>query len=348
MTDTPESGRRSAPIREADLSGIRTIPVADRPNKVGAEQFASPPPQDPADRTYARFLDSLPRVLQADSFLHVVDAIADAIANRRALVWMLGGHVVKTGIGPLLIDLVNRGAITHIATNGSAVIHDYEMARWGGTSEDVEAGLADGSFGMADETGRDMNAAFGRGMEEGRGMGEALGRDLAERTDLAYPELSILLHAYRTGVGFTVHPALGAEIIHQHPAADGAAIGDTGHRDFRRLAASLVDLDHGGVVVNVGSAVIMPEVFLKALTVARNLNDGKPRAFTACDLDMQRHYRPRMNVVERPTRSGGGRGYQITGPHELLLPMIAWAIAETTSAGVRECGGASSLTRRSD
>ena len=310
---------------EVDLSRVRTIPVASRPNKVQADQFATPPA---GGGSFATFLASLPRVLQAESLLRVVDAIERAVQSERAVLWMLGGHVVKTGIGPLLIDLMERGALTHLASNGSAAVHDYEMARWGGTSEDVEAGLADGSFGMADETGRDMNGAFRRGMEDGIGMGEALGRDLAARTDLAYPELSLLLQTYRRGVSFTIHPAIGAEIIHQHPAADGAAIGDTGHRDFRRLAAALPSLDDGGVVVNVGSAVIMPEVFLKALTVARNVSEGRPRAFTACDLDMQRHYRPRVNVVERPTRSTGGTGFQITGPHELLVPLLAWALAE--------------------
>jgi hypothetical protein len=254
---------------------------------------------------------------------------------------MLGGHVVKTGLAPLFLDLVRRGAATHLASNGSAAIHDYEMARWGGTSEDVEAGLADGTFGMADETGRDMNRAFRAGMEAGWGMGEALARDLDTRGDLAHPELSLLLQAWRLGVPYTIHPALGAEIIHQHPAADGAAIGDTGHRDFRRLAAALPGLDEGGVVVNVGSAVIMPEVFLKALTVARNLGSGRPRNFAACDLDMQRHYRPRVNVVERPTRSGGGRGFQITGHHEILLPLLAWAIAERLDSPAPAESGAS-------
>jgi hypothetical protein len=305
---------------------VRTIPIASRPNKVSADQFASPP--EPGTPSFHDFLGSLPRVLQAETLLRLVDSIVAATEAGRALVWMLGGHVVKTGIAPLLIDLMDRGAITHLAGNGSAAIHDYEMARWGGTSEDVEAGLADGSFGMADETGGDMNRAFRRGMAEGWGMGEVLGRDLEERDDLLYGELSLLLQTRKRGIPFTIHPALGAEIIHQHPAADGAAIGDTGHRDFRRLAGALLALHDGGVVVNVGSAVIMPEVFLKALTVARNLNDGRPGAFTACDLDMQRHYRPRVNVVERPTRSSGGIGLQITGPHELLLPLIAWAVAE--------------------
>jgi hypothetical protein len=327
-----EEGSASAGMPEADLSRVRTIPVASRPNKVQANQFATPPHTFHGGRTFADFLGSLPRVLQAESLLAVVDRITAAVHQGRSVVWMLGGHVVKTGIAPLLIDLMDRGALTALAANGSAAIHDYEMARWGGTSEDVEAGLRDGSFGMADETGRDMNAAFRRGMENGWGMGEALGRDLAQRGELAFPELSLLLQTHRRGVPFTIHPALGAEIIHQHPAADGAAIGDTGHRDFRRLASSLAGLHGGGVVMNVGSAVIMPEVFLKALTVARNLDEGRPRDFTACDLDMLRHYRPRVNVVERPTRSGGGKGYQITGPHELLMPLITWALAERLPA----------------
>lgn len=311
---------------EADLSRVRTVVVAARPNKVRAEHFAAPPPTD--HRSFSRFLDSLPRLLQAESLLALVDAVVEAARARRTILWMLGGHVVKTGLTPLVLDLIRRGAATHLASNGSAAIHDYEMARWGGTSEDVEAGLADGTFGMAEETGRDMNRAFRVGMEKGWGMGEALARDLEARTDLEHPELSLLLQAHRMGVPYTIHPALGAEIIHQHPAADGAAIGDTGHRDFRRLAAGLPGLDEGGVVINVGSAVIMPEVFLKALTVARNIHEGRPGGFTACDLDMQRHYRPRVNVVERPTRSGGGRGIQITGHHEILLPLLAWAIAE--------------------
>lgn len=313
---------------EADLARVRTVPVGGRPNKVLAEQYASPPPADPGARSFGAFLGSLPRILQAESFLQVVEAVVRAVRAERTVLWMLGGHVVKTGLAPVFIDLMRRGAVTHLGSNGSAAVHDYEMARWGGTSEDVEVGLADGTFGMADETGRDMNLAFCRGMEEGWGMGEALARDLDGRGDLAYPELSLLLQSHRLGIPYTIHPALGAEIIHQHPAADGAAIGDTGHRDFRRLAGALPGLDHGGVVLNVGSAVIMPEVFLKALTVARNLNEGRPREFVACDLDMQRHYRPRVNVVERPTRSGGGRGFQITGHHELMVPLLAWAVAE--------------------
>jgi hypothetical protein len=315
-------------IPEADVSQVRTVPIADRANKVLAEHFAAAPPATAGERTFGAFVGSLPHILQAESFLEVVDAVVHAVRERRAVVWMLGGHVVKTGLAPLVIDMVQRGVVTHLASNGSAAVHDYEMARWGGTSEDVEAGLVDGSFGMAEETGRDMNGAFRRGMEAGWGMGEALARDLDARGDLAHAGLSLLLQAHRHGVPYTIHPALGAEIIHQHPAADGAAIGDTGHRDFRRLAAALPALDGGGVVINVGSAVIMPEVFLKALTVARNLHAGRPRGFVTCDLDMQRHYRPRVNVVERPTRTGGGRGYQITGHHEIMVPLLAWAVVE--------------------
>ena len=329
MTDDTNPSR-SAPgsAPEADLSLVRTVPVAGRPNKVLAEQFAAPVPVEPSERTFSAFLASLPHILQAESFLAVADAIADAVRRERAVVWMLGGHVVKTGLAPLLIDLMRRGAVSHLASNGSAGIHDYEMARWGGTSEDVEAGLADGSFGMAEETGRDMNAALTRGMGAGWGMGEALARDLDERNDLAYPELSLLLQSHHLGIPYTLHPALGAEIIHQHPAADGAAIGATGHHDFRRLAGALPRLDDGGVVINVGSAVVMPEVFLKALTVARNLHAGKPGRFTACNLDMQAHYRTRVNVVERPTRHSGGRGFHITGHHEIMVPLLAWAVVE--------------------
>jgi hypothetical protein len=294
---------------------------------VSASEFAHPPG---VDHTFAAFIDSLPDVLVARDFRAVVQAIARAADGNRGVVLMLGGHVVKTGLAPLIIDLMRRRIVTHVAMNGSAAIHDYEIARFGATSEDVAAGLRDGTFGMADETGREMNAAFTAGMMSGQGMGESLGRALDARDDLAHPKLSLLLNALRLGVPTTVHAALGAEIIHQHPAANGAAIGDTSHRDFRRLAAALVDIDDGGVVLNLGSAVIMPEVFLKALTIARNLNAGRPGNFVSVDVDMQRHYRPRMNVVQRPTRDSG-TGYEITGHHEIMLPLLAWAVVDTLS-----------------
>ena len=307
---------------EVDLARVRTIPVAVRPNKVNAGDFAQPPG---ADRSFAAFLRALPDVLVARDFRAVVSAIAAAARRERGVVIMLGGHIVKTGLAPVLIELMRRGIVTHVAMNGSAAIHDYEVARFGATSEDVAAGLKDGTFGMADETGREMNQAFVAGMQAGRGMGEALGVALDEAPTLANPELSLLLAAHRLGIPLSVHAALGAEIIHQHPAANGAAIGDTSHRDFRRLAHSLALLDDGGVVLNLGSAVIMPEVFLKALTIARNVNDGRPQGFTSVDLDMQRHYRPRMNVVQRPTLQSG-KGYEITGHHEIMVPLLVWAV----------------------
>jgi hypothetical protein len=310
-------------VPEADLSTIRTVPVELRPNKVRTEEFAKPPA---GDRSFDAFLSSLPDVLVASDFRAVVAAIVAAARNGRAVVAMLGGHVVKTGVAPLLIDLMERRVITHLAMNGSGAIHDYEIARFGATSEDVSQGLLDGTFGMAEETGRDMNEAFIEGMRNSWGMGEAVARAL-EHLPLAHPEMSLLLAAQRLGIPCTVHAALGAEIIHQHPTADGAAIGETSHRDFRRLAASLPALHEGGVVLNLGSAVIMPEVFLKALTIARNLNAPRPLNFTTCDMDMIRHYRPHVNVVIRPT-SAGGAGYEITGHHEIMVPLLAWAVAE--------------------
>jgi hypothetical protein len=291
---------------------------------VSAADFAHPPRDD---RSFTAFIDSLPDVLVARDFRAVVGAVADAARQRRAVIAMLGGHVIKTGLAPLLIELMERRVITHLAMNGSAAIHDYEVARFGATSEDVAAGLRDGTFGMVEETGSEMNAAFVAGMETQTGMGEALGRALDGRSDLVDAERSLLLRAFQLGVQVTVHAALGAEIIHQHPAANGAAIGDTSHRDFRRLAAALADLDEGGVVLNLGSAVIMPEVFLKALTIARNLNGGRPRNFVTADFDMQRHYRTRMNVVQRPTLDSG-KGYEITGHHEIMVPLLVWAVIE--------------------
>ncbi|OLB52327.1 MAG: hypothetical protein AUI08_00820 [Gemmatimonadetes bacterium 13_2_20CM_2_65_7] len=309
--------------READFSRLKTVPIAKRPNKVDASLLAKPPL--PSDRSFKAFIDALPRVLAAQDLRYVVDQIAAAAERGRGVLAMLGGHVIKVGLGPLLIALMRRRAITIVAMNGSAAIHDFELAAYGGTSEDVAAGLGDGTFGMAEETGREMNAAIARGAKTQRGAGEALAEYLGARKDLPGRDASVLLACAELSIPVTVHAAIGAEIIHQHPSADGAALGATSHRDFKRLAGAVPDLDDGGVVLNVGSAVIMPEVFLKALTVARNLNSGRPKNFTACDCDMQRHYRPRVNVVERPTLAGG-RGIQLTGHHEILFPLLAWAV----------------------
>jgi hypothetical protein len=305
--------------READFSRLKTVPIAQRHNKVEPSLLAHPPGPD---ASFAAFWRSLPDILAARDLRYVAEQMARA-AGRRAVVAMLGGHVIKVGLGPLLVALIERGVITHVAMNGSAAIHDFELAAFGGTSEDVAAGLGDGSFGMAEETGREMNAALNAGAGAQRGAGEALAESLRSRAELPGRSVSLLVACAERGVPVTVHTTVGAEIIHQHPTADGAAIGATSHRDFKRLAASLPDLHDGGVVLNLGSAVVMPEVFLKALTIARNLHQGRPTGFTACDCDMQRHYRPRVNVVERPTL-GGGRGVQLTGHHEILLPLLCW------------------------
>ncbi len=310
--------------READLSRVTTIPVAGRQNKVDRRLLASPPGPD---RSFAAFLASLPDLLASHDLRHIIDAVAGARQERRGVILLLGGHVVKVGLGPLINEWLARGIVTHIALNGAAAIHDFELAAFGGTSEDVEAGLADGSFGMAEETGAEMNAAIIAAARADQGMGEGISQALARRKQLPGAEASILLAAQRHDVPVTVHAAIGAEIIHQHPAADGAAIGATSYRDFRRLAASIPDLHQGGVVLNCGSAVLMPEIFLKALTIARNLDEGRPTHFTAADFDMQRHYRPRLNVVQRPTRAGGS-GFLLTGHHEILIPLLVWGVLE--------------------
>jgi hypothetical protein len=315
--------------READLSRIRTVPFQGRQHKIDPSLMAVPPGDD---RSFHAFLDSLPDLLAARELRGVIAHLAQAARGRKAVVLLLGGHVIKVGLGPLVLRWIERGIVTHVAMNGAAAIHDFEMAAFGGTSEDVEPGLGDGSFGMVEETGREMNAAAAAAAAAGLGYGEGLASALAARPELPGRAVSILLGCHRHGVPVTVHTAIGAEIVHQQPSADGAAIGSTSLRDFRRLAGSLPGLDQGGAVLNWGSAVVMPEVFLKALTVARNLDSGRPTGFLAADFDMIRHYRPRMNVVERPTRDGGV-GVQLTGHHELLLPLLVWGVLDALDRG---------------
>ena len=309
---------------EADLERVRTVPLAARRNKVDPSLLAAPPA---GDSSFEAFLASLPEVLAARDLRAVIAGVARAATQRRGVVLLVGGHVIKVGLGPLIGAWLREGIVTHIALNGAAAIHDFELAAFGGTSEDVESGLTDGTFGMAEETGAEMNAAIARAMAAGHGMGEGLARSLGGRSKLPGGDASILLAALERDVPVTVHAAIGAEIIHQHPSADGAALGETSHRDFRRLAGSLPALDHGGAVLNLGSAVVLPEVFLKALTIARNLHAGAPTHFLAADFDMQRHYRPRLNVVQRPTRAGG-EGYLLTGHHELMVPLLVWGVLE--------------------
>ncbi|HET9065104.1 MAG TPA: hypothetical protein VFN22_04710 [Gemmatimonadales bacterium] len=314
---------------EADLSRVRTVPFAGRNNRVGPAQFATPPGED---RSFATFLDSLPDVLAVSQLRQTMSHLAAAARTRRGVILLLGGHVIKTGLVPLLIDAIRRGLVTHVAMNGAAAIHDFELARFGGTSEDVDAGLADGSFGMVEETGREMNEAIRLGAARGHGLGEALARAVPPPMSAgAAGPASLLAACLAQEIGLSVHPTIGADIIHQHAGFDGAAIGATAARDFRRLAGALPTLHEGGAVLNIGSAVVMPEVFLKALTIARNLDHGVPRDFLAADFDMIRHYRPRLNVVDRPTRAGGV-GFQFTGHHEIMLPLLFWGVVATLDA----------------
>ncbi|HWB85913.1 MAG TPA: hypothetical protein VG675_17350 [Bryobacteraceae bacterium] len=307
-----------------DFTDLKTIGLAERGGKVKTTDFAKPYRKGSG---VAGWLDSLPHLLAADSFRAVVGALAAARERERAIIWGLGGHVIKCGLAPVLIDLMHRGYVTAFALNGAAAIHDFEIALAGHTSEDVEAVLPDGRFGAAEETGREMNRAIAGGAAEGLGMGEALGRWLELSAHPEHAASSLLLQAYRNATPVTVHVAIGTDTPHTHPAADGAAIGSTSHHDFRLLCAYLAHMNEGGVYVNGGSAVVLPEVFLKALSVVRNL--GRPLGgFTTVNLDFLQHYRPRVNVVERPHAQSGGAGYSLTGHHELMIPLLAAALIE--------------------
>lgn len=297
----------------------KTYPIAERLSKIDVTKFAKPP--DGA--TF--FLESLPQVFQAKELLELADRFAGLLSlERKGRLFMLGGHVIKTGLTPLLVWLMDQGLVDFLACNAAVAIHDYELGRFGGTSENVRDGIADGSFGMAEETGFEINEAISKGVDRGWGMGQALGEELIRRTDLASPESSLLLEATKRGIPVTVHPAIGAEIIYQHPSANGAAIGQAGLADFHRLSTALPGMD---TVLNVASAVIMPEVFLKALSLARNLNRGSPSGFLAIDFDERRSYRAWKNVCSRPTSDG----HHITGRIEITFPLFVWAVADALS-----------------
>jgi hypothetical protein len=311
-------------VQPLDFAKLKTVGLKERGGKVKAADFAAP---YQAGSGIAGLLDSMPHILAGDNFRAVVDAIAAARASGRAILWGMGGHVIKCGLAPVLLDLMRRGYATGFALNGSAAIHDFEIALAGHTSEDVEAVLPDGRFGAAEETGREMNLAIAAAARDGIGMGEALGRDLDARGDLVAPNESLLLGAWRNGTPVTVHVAIGTDTPHTHPTADPAAIGTATHHDFRLFSAMVAGLNDGGVYLNVGSAVLLPEVFLKAVSSVRNLE--KPLAgFTTANFDFLQHYRPRVNVVERPHANAGGKGYAITGHHELMIPLLAAALIE--------------------
>ena len=304
---------------EPDFSQIITYPFAQRRNLVRVEDFRRPP-EDPA--ALVPLLASLPDVLGARALLALARAIVGARGNDRGVIFALGGHVAKTGAGLHLIPLLREGFITHLAVNGAFVIHDYELGRFGATSEDVAANLPAGRFGLVEETGAELNALVAAAANEGEPAAVLAGRAVAERGEHA--DASVLAEAAAAGVPVTMHVALGADIVHQHPAADGAAWGRAGLADFRRLAAALKSLDAGGVFANVGSAVLLPEVFVKALNLVRNV-DPPVENFTTANLDMIQHYRPRQNVLARPT-AGSGEALAITGHHEIMVPLLSAAV----------------------
>lgn len=306
-----------------DLSRVETYPLASRPSKVTTRDFAKPLSDDEA-RDAAALLNSLPHILAADTLSAITDAIVEARSKNRAIIWGVGGHVIKTGLAPVLIDLARRGFVSAIAMNGSGVIHDFEIAVAGWTSEDVDAALGSGAFGMAEETGRLINEAIRGGAAEDCGIGESIGRALVEMNP-QYADYSILHAAYLLKIPVTVHVTIGTDIIHIHPHADGAAIGAATYRDFLLFASLVKELDGGGVYLNVGSAVTLPEVFLKAVTVVRNLGHSL-QDFTTANFDFIQHYRPMTNVVRRPVAGGAGRGHSVTGHHELMIPLLAASI----------------------
>lgn len=310
-----------------EFSGLRTVPLAARGGKVRTADFATLSANNAGVR---RLIDSLPHILAADSFRGVLQAIELARASGKPVIWGLGGHVIKTGLAPVLTDLMKRGFATAFVLNGAAAIHDFEIALAGCTSEDVEAVLPDGSFGSAEETGREMNRAISVAAAEGIGLGEALGRALQQLASPEFAPMSLLHQAYEAAVPVTVHVAIGTDTPHTHPECDGAAVGRATHHDFRLVCSLVRELNEGGVYLNVGSAVILPEVFLKAVSAVRNL--GHPlRDFTTVNFDFLQHYRPRANVVERPHAASGGRGFSITGHHEIMIPLLAAALRETNA-----------------
>ena len=308
------------------LEGIKTYPLRERSSKVKTEDFSKPWRKGGDLRSW---IESLPRILAANDFRKIAHNIANAVRTGRMVILAMGAHPIKVGLSPVILDLMDRGIIKGLAANGAAVIHDAELAMAGHTSEDVAAQLGEGRFGMAEETGKFINRAVSSGAGRGYGLGRAVGEMLLEER-FPYVRHSLLVKAFEMDIPFTVHVAMGTDIIHCHPSADGAAIGKASHLDFR-LFAELVSRLDGGVFINLGSAVIMPEVFLKALSLVKNLGHDV-RRFTTVNMDFIRHYRPMSNVVQRPTLEGG-EGYALVGHHEIMFPLLAAAVIEELEKG---------------
>jgi hypothetical protein len=305
---------------EFDLSGVRTYPLASRQSKARAADFARPVA---SGASFREWFDALPAILGAKDVRRAVDALVQAKRRGSGIVWGIGAHVIKTGVSPVLIDLMERGYVSALAMNGAGIIHDFEIALAGATSEDVDETLGPGRFGMAEETGRLLNEAIVRGAERRQGMGQAVSSYLVEQRP-PHGERSLAVTAHRLGIPLTVHVAVGTDIIHMHPAASGAAIGETSLRDFRYFTACVARLD-GGVYLNCGSAVVLPEVFLKAVALARNQGVAL-EGLTTVNIDFLRMYRPQTNVVSRPVAGTTGTGISLVGHHEILIPLIGAAV----------------------
>ena len=317
-------------IQPLTLGAVHTYPLASRKSKVSIRDFVKPAG---TNSSLTKFLDSLPDILAGEDLRNLLIAIHIARKQRKAILWGIGGHVIKVGLGPVLIDLMKRGFVSSIAMNGAALIHDFEIALAGNTSEDVEAGLGEGQFGMAEETGKYLNEIAKLSHRIRIGYGEAAGQFLSSGViEVKHADFSVLAVAYKHRIPVTIHLAIGTDIPHMHPAANGAALGDATHHDFRLFCALVQQMHPGGVYLNWGSAVLLPEIFLKAVSVVRNL--GVPlRPITTANFDFIQHYRPLQNVVKRPTAPAHGgsgpesHGYAITGHHELLMPLVAAALA---------------------
>ena len=304
-----------------DLSKIKTVPLDTRKCKVSIKDFGC---LTRKGSSFKAFYDSLPNILAANNFKAVVDSIVTAYRKKKTVIFMMGAHVIKCGLSPLIVDLMKKGVVKAVALNGAGIIHDTEVAMIGRTSEDVGEGIMDGSFGMAEETALFINGAINYGFRNGLGIGEALGGRI-NKTNFKHKDMSILATGYKYDVSVTAHVAIGTDIIHQHPSANGMAIGEGSLLDFKTFVYKVSKLE-GGVAVNIGSAVILPEVFLKAVTIARNLGH-RINKFTTANFDMKEQYRPHQNVLSRPT-SMGGKSYNIIGHHEIMIPLLYRSIIE--------------------
>ncbi len=306
---------------QIDPEKMRTVSLKERKSTVVVDDFS---------RTYAKggtfvdFYDSLPNILAGRDFRGIVQSLVDAFQEKRMAVLAMGAHPVKLGLSPIIISLIERGVFKAVAMNGACIIHDIEVAMAGQTSEDVAEELDQGTFGIAKETAEFINGAIREGVVQGLGLGESLGRKILD-ANLPHTALSIMAAGSRLGIPVTVHVAIGTDVIHMHPSTDGAAIGEASYRDFK-IFSSIISKLEGGVYINLGSAVILPEVFLKAISLVRNLGHQVNR-FTTVNMDFLQNYRPTVNVVNRPTRKGG-KGYALTGHHEIMFPLLAAAVVE--------------------